>query len=981
MIKKFPGIRILFLLVFIFSSFRVSAFLEDAKWVGPSSEDLSIYSYYLPVFKIECDFYSAERGKGTLTYGINDPRLMNKNLNLFNMENQVDSSGIIVEIMGEGKLNVYRKGYIPEDSEMPMAEFDSIPLKNGMNHLEIASNSGVTTFFINGNKVGEIVLNPHGRGGDYIAYPVLGDLHVTKDYPDFAFRNIDIKHFREPSNIINSFKGPFTEDSKLKMPVRSMPELKTEINIKRDLKKAKMISSARGIYDVYVNGERIHDDYFNPGSTQYNKTHLYQEFDLTPYLKEGDNELLIKMGEGWWSGGATFQTENWNYFGDRQSFIANILTEYSDGNKEKIGTQPESWQYSIDGPLIQGSFFQGEIYDATREDGKERVWKPAGEVVLVNSVNESVGGWNNINFRHSFGDFVSATDTLTAISISEPRPGVYVYDMGANVAGVPLIEFKSLMPGQEVTLRYAEVLYPDMPQYKENVGMLMTENLREAMCQDGYISSGGEGEVFSPRFTLHGYRFLELTGVDEPLPLNNVKTLALSSVHDVKAHYECSDSLVNKLWDNIVRSTKSNFISLPTDCPQRNERLGWMGDISVFSPTATKLADLRPLLRQFLTSVRDCQSENGRYPDVAPTGVGFGGLLWGSAGITVPYEYYRQYGDTAIIHENYDSMKRYLDYVLSDYINPRTNILQQHHEWGDLADWLSPEYDKTDKSLIWECYLIYCLDIMKEMAIAIEKQEDAKLFDKLKEERKQFFIDTYIDQETGKTRWSSFHPILEGQIIDTQISYVLPIAFNIYNDPKFIENFINTLERDNVADDGTLCPPFSLMTGFIGTAWISEALSKSGNPNYAYRLLTSKNYPSWLYPVTQGATSIWERLNSYTDTAGFGENNSMNSFNHYSFGSVGNWLLTRSLGINILENDEIIISPEPDFSGNITFAEGWREIDKGRINSKWEIQGEGLIIETFLPAGTSGRLIAGGKSQDLKPGVKERHLFKIKSFN
>ncbi|MDE6785468.1 MAG: family 78 glycoside hydrolase catalytic domain, partial [Muribaculaceae bacterium] len=409
---------------------------------------------------------------------------------------------------------------------------------------------------------------------------------------------------------------------------------------------------------------------------------------------------------------------------------------------------------SVEGPVVVGSFFQGEIYDAKKEDSGN--WTKTVVLPLKESVAPVAGGWDNVKLHPGFGDRVLAVDTLTAVSMSEPRPGVYVYDMGQNMAAVPYLQFEGLQRGQEVTVRHGEVLYPDMPRYAENAGMVMTENLRAAMCTDKYIASGSGVEEFSPRHTLHGYRYLEITGLDSPLPLASVKSIPVSSVHGFKAHFECSDSLVNRLWENVKWSTLSNFVSLPTDCPQRNERLGWMGDISVFSPTATKIADLSPLLRQYLQSVRDCQSENGKFPDVAPTGVGFGGFLWGSAGITVPWEYYRQYRDPAVLAEHYPAMKKYMEYILRETIEPTTGIVVQDRAWEDLGDWLSPEYEKNDKSLLWECYLIYDLGIMRDVANLLGFNEDSERYGKLIDGRKRHFAETYIDPNTEKTRWSAF---------------------------------------------------------------------------------------------------------------------------------------------------------------------------------------------------------------------------------
>ena len=938
--------------IFIYVPSLKSEIFHDAKWIGVPGNELPFNSEFLSVFDLEFDLEICEKDTVSFIYGLNDPRLLNANENIFNLSNPKDSSYVKLKFEGLNSIDIYRVGYHPEDSsEIPFYKFDNSQLSSGNNKVKIKSNSGITTLFINDEKIGETVLNPYGRGGDYFAFPVLSEIAVEfNEGSDSYIDNITIKNFREPNNILAKIKGRQEKSAKLSMPLRSMPELKTVINFtkEKDIDNANMIATARGIYDVYVNGEIVSDDYFYPGSTQYNKTHLYQTFDLKPFLHSGENEIKITLGEGWWSGPSTYSTENWNFFGDRQSFICRINVEYKDGNEDIFITSPDSWYYSADGSILEASFFNGEVVNNSKR-GMKQTWKPAIEIGVDSTVNKGIGSWDNITFRPSFGDRVLATDTLTAIQVFEPRNMIYIYDMGQNFAGVPYIEFPKLKSGQQVNLKYSEMLYPDMPQYEQNAGMIMTENLRAAMNKDRYIASGEGKDIFSPRMTLHGYRYVEITGLDEPLPLENVKGLSLSSVHKIKAHYECSDTLVNRLWENIIWSTKSNFISIPTDCPQRNERLGWMGDISVFAPTATKLADVSPLLRQYLTSVRDCQLPNGKYPDVAPSATGFGGLLWGSAGIIVPWEIYLQYKDLETLREHYPSMKKYIDYIIKETIDPTTGIIVQNNDWGDLGDWLSPEYDKTDKSLLWECYFIHDLKIMREIANLLNIEDDAIYFDDLMKSRIDFFNDTYVDKETEKTIWSFFNPNNKGKKIDTQVSYALPIAFEIYSTPKFQENFKATIERVNTDDNGNRLPPYSLMTGFIGTAWISEALSKVGESDMAYKLLTNTNYPSWLYPVTQGATTIWERLNSYTDKDGFGNNNNMNSFNHYSFGSIGNWMLTHSLGINEKADGEIEIAPQPDYSGNITWANGWMETGQGRIESGWNIEADRIIIEVNLP--------------------------------
>ena len=489
----------------------------------------------------------------------------------------------------------------------------------------------------------------------------------------------------------------------------------------------------------------------------------------------------------------------------------------------------------------------------------------------------------------------------------------------------------------------------------------MLENIRAAMAQEIYICKGGQ-EIINPRFSYHGYRYVELTGLSNPLPLASVMGEVMSSVHELDSKYETSSTSVNKLWENITWSTRANFMSIPTDCPQRNERLGWSGDISVFARTATYLSNVPQFLRKHMQAMRDVQREDGRFSDVAPLGGGFGGVLWGSAGITVAWESYQQYGDRELLNEHYGAMRRYIEYLVKE-IDPKTGVLDDKNrsQWSSLGDWLSPEYNKTEKALLWEAYFIYNLEAMAKIATILNNTTDADWLKSLASKRKDFFNETYIDPATKKTSF-------RGKIIDTQTSYVLPLQFGILN----LENataangyLVAAVQRQNTADDGTICPPYSLMTGFIGTAGINSVLSSHGHNEVAYKLLQQTSYPSWLYSVEQGATTIWERLNSYTHTKGFGGNNRMNSFNHYSFGAVGSWMYEHSLGI---QRDEAkpgfqhyILEPEPDPTGKISFAKGYYNSVYGKIRSSWKVTGKKLQYEFAVPANTSATLFLTAK--------------------
>ncbi len=991
----------------LMSSDRAYQGWSGAKWIGGGDEDRTFYSHYLPVFRLDFSLRLDEASRTTRSgfiYGANDGRLMNRYKNLYRLENKKDESYIRVELdiapLLSGKeavLNVYRAGYHPNDrKDIPYKSF-AIPQelvnernKYGWHKISLRSNLGFTQFYVDnaGKEIGSANLNPLGRGGDFITFPVAGDMgYFVPAGQAASFSTVEIADFRSPSNVIATLQDTVCRIDGASSGVldiftpepRSAPMLRTVFaSLDAKVKKARLYVTSRGIYEVYLNGRRVGDDYFNPGITQYNKTHLYQTFDVTEHIRSGRNALGALLSEGWWSGGATFTGDNWNFFGDRQSLLAKLVITYADGREKVIVTDPSSWQYYDKGPVCYGSFFQGEVYDALRDAEVEgwstaaydaAKWKPACEVALEGNICTDgtpdqpwVNDYSGFELIGQFGQTVKARTELTALSMEEVRPGVFVYDMGQNMAGVPKIKLSGLKPGTKVCLRFAEVKYPDLPEYKDHIGMIMLENIRAAMAQDIYIAKGGE-ETVLPRFTYHGYRFVEITGIDKPLPVEAVKGVVLSSIHELASRYETSNAKVNRLWENITWSSFANFMSVPTDCPQRNERLGWAGDISVFSRTATYLADVPQFLRRYLRSMRDVQGKDGRFPDIAPLGGGFGGLLWGSAGITVPWECYRQYGDKALLAEHYDAMKRYVSYILDKTIDPETNLLVQNRVWGDLCDWLGPEDSRNDKSLLWEAYFIYDLELMGKIAAVLGKTADAEEYRKLHGERKAFFNSTYLQPETCKTIHSAFIPERRGTLVDTQTSYVLPLVFGIIdeeNKPKFVKNLMETIVRENKTEQGKQCPPYSLMTGFIGTAWISKALSDNGCSEAAYRLLQQTAYPSWLYSVEQGATTIWERLNSYTHEDGFGGNNRMNSFNHYSFGAVGAWMYNYSLGI---ERDEdspgfkrFVLKPEVDATGGMTYAEGYYDSMYGHIESGWRVEKDAVIYQCAVPANTTATL-------------------------
>jgi alpha-L-rhamnosidase len=696
-------------------------------------------------------------------------------------------------------------------------------------------------------------------------------------------------------------------------------------------------------------------------------------------VNSGQNALGAMLGEGWWSGLLRFGTI-WNHFGDRQSLLAKLVITYEDGTKDIITSNDKNWKLYNKGPVVYSSLDMGEVYDATREAAvknwstttyDDSQWKAAEKIPMEGTTYREgsfgfMGEKETINYDKlaltgQIGENAGLYKTLVAKTVKEVSKGVFVYNMGQNFVGFPKIEIKNGKAGQKLTVRVAEVLYPDLKESGNNVGLLMTENYRAALSQDTYVMKDGE-QIWQPHFTSHGYQYIEISGVDEALPLEAVQGLCISSVKKITASYETSNEKVNKLWSNLVWSNVDNFLTIPTDCPQRNERMGWSGDISVFSRTATYLSNADQFLRRHMFAMRDVQTPKGKFTDVAPVGGGFGGLLWGSAGITVAWETYQQYNDIALLQEHYAAMVTYINY-LDSCIDKTTGLCTDRQ----LGDWLGPQNNQLGTDFLVTVYHIFDLDIMTKVAGVLNNKSDAARFRKLYDERKTFFNKTFVNANKkamgliGGGMFGSAGEKQEWKVADVQTAYAVGLALNAFNEeniPFMVKNLKEAVERKNTGDDGIERPNYSLMTGFIGTAWISKSLSDYGNSDLAYKLLQNNQFPSWLYAVDQGATSIWERLNGYTTDKGFGGNNGMNSFNHYSFGAIGQWMMAYSLGI---QRDEpgfkkFILQPEPDPTGQMTWAKGYYDSDYGRISSSWKMEHKKMIYAVTVPANTTATL-------------------------
>ncbi len=748
----------------------------------------------------------------------------------------------------------------------------------------------------------------------------------------------------------------------------SIPMLRRDfvVSYEKEIAKARLYITARGCYDCRINGSAVTDTRLNPGSMQYDKRIQYQTYDVAGLLRKGENGIGITLSSGWWCDAQTFALRNYNYFGDQESVLARLEITYGDGSTDAVVTDTHTWEYYGEGPYRYAGLFYGEELDGRKYSIFEEFSKPGFRIdgmkkpaeIGVCEIEESFTlrpgfgrPWpkvdhSGVKLTGGINAPVREICMLNAQSVSEPRKGLYIYDLGQEMAGVPRIRFRG-KAGETVTIRYGEMLYPQLEEYGSLHGLMLTDNYRDAESIDKYTLRGDEeGEVFCPRFTFHGFRYIEISGMSNAPALSDVCGVQLSSVPAITGTIKTSHKLLNRFIENVRWSMMCNFISIPTDCPQRNERMGWAGDTHVFCRTATMEADTRLFYLRYLDDFRDLQGGSGQLPNIAPVGGGFGGITYESAMILIVWELYQQYGDIRIVREYYDSMKKWMSYIKGCGMPGDCFV-------GPLGDWLAPT--ETDPHLIWNAFYGYDCRLMRIFAELLGQEEDRACFHEMETEAKKYWNSHFVDPVTGKTK------DLNGRPVDTQCSYALPLAYGIFSE-EYRDKAYEHLARKTEELDCTIG------TGFFGTGVLSRALTDAGRIDLAYRLLLQTDFPSWLYPVTQGATTIWERWDSYTLEKGFGGNNSMNSFNHYSLGSVLAWMYETVLGIQRDEDTpgykHFFLRPQIVRNSGLDRAGGGFETAYGRIESRWNLLDGTLEYSCVIPPNTSALLVLPGREPE-----------------
>ena len=708
------------------------------------------------------------------------------------------------------------------------------------------------------------------------------------------------------------------------------------------VRRARVYATAKGLYDLYVDGERVGEDLLRPGWTDYRDRFQYQTYDVTAKLRPGAHAIGVLLGDGWYAGHvADWGRENW---GRATRALVQLEIDYADGTSDRIVTDG-SWKRGT-GPILASDLVMGEAYDARREIPG---WASAAF---------DDGGWSapeleplgTIPLVAQQGPGVRRVEELRARSVAEKPAGSFVVDLGQNMVGRARLAVQG-PAGTTVRLRFAEMLEAD--------GSIYTTNLRTARATDTYTLRGVGREVYEPSFTLHGFRYVEVTGYPGTPGLDAVTGIVISSATAPTGSFETSSPLVDQLQHNIEWGQRGNYVEVPTDCPQRDERLGWMGDAQVFARTACFNTDVAGFWTKWLQDVRDTQSPAGAFPDYAPdrNENPSGAPGWGDAGVIVPWTFYECYGDKRLLADQYESMARWIAYVRD--ANP--DRLWLKNSGANYGDWLNIAAD-APRPVLATAYFAYSIRLLSRIARVLGRGDDAAKYERLFEEVRAAFNAAYV---SGDGR-------IQG---DTQTVYLLALRFDLLSPEK------RALAADHLVRDIVEKRRGHLSTGFLGVSYLNPTLTDIGRLDLAYRLLNNDTFPSWGYSIKQGATTIWERWDGWTAEKGF-QNPGMNSFNHYSLGSVGEWLYATVAGIDLDADhpayEHSLLHPSP--GGGLTHAKASFDSLYGRIVSDWSLEDASFRWSVTVPPNTTATLripttdprkvAESGKPATVAPGLR-----------
>ena len=716
----------------------------------------------------------------------------------------------------------------------------------------------------------------------------------------------------------------FTEDS-----LRASPLFRKGFSLNKKVASAMAYITAHGLYEAQINGHRVGDAYLTPGWTSYNKRLQYQVYDVTSLLQEGENAIGAEIGSGWYRGFFGYDPKP-NLYGKDIALLLQLEVTYTDGTKATI-VSDDSWKAST-GPVRFAEIYDGATIDDRMQ---QKNWSTA---------NFDDKSWQGVMVKDfakgiliaTYNEPVKKHETFKPVKIFTTPKGEKVIDFGQNLVGWVQLKVTG-KSGDKITLSHAEVI--------DKAGNFYTDNLRSARSQDVYVLNGNGEESFEPQFTWQGFRYVKVEGYPGDLKAENFTAVAIYSDMKPAGNFSCSNPLINQLQHNIQWGQKGNFLDVPTDCPQRDERLGWTGDAQVFSRTATFNMNAHNFFYKWLKDVAADQYPSGSEPFVIPDVLKQGNSeLGGSTGwadvtTIVPWNMYLAYGDKRILENQYSSMKAWVNYMLNKSKNDLWNTGNHFGDWlfYSVNDDTDGSSAITNKYLIAQCFYAYSTQLLINTATILGKKEDVDFYTDLLAKIKSAYLKEYV---TPNGLISS----------DTQTAYVLALQFDMLPEnlrQQAAERLVRNIHRyDN-----------HLTTGFLGTPYLCSVLSRFGHADVAYKLLLQDTYPSWLYPVKMGATTIWERWDGIRPDGTF-ETPTMNSYNHYAYGAIGDWMYRVVAGIDTKTEGagykQIII--KPTIGGQLQNAAADYETNYGKVSSHWKLEGGNLLLDVEIPANTTATI-------------------------
>ena len=702
--------------------------------------------------------------------------------------------------------------------------------------------------------------------------------------------------------------------------------LRKGFELSNDVASARLYITAKGVFDVSINGENVSDDAMSPGFTTYDKRIETLTYDVTSLIESGQNTIGVELASGWYSGRLLWGKTPWDNT-ESPKVLCQLAITMKDGTTETI-ISDASWKGMTEGPIQFSEIYDGEIYDAhlempnwTTNNFDDKNWRNVEVASLENHVKLEPK-------RHTT---VKTKIKLTTKEITEKDGGV-IFDLDQNMVGVPLVKVP-MKKGDTLKIRFSEMLSPD--------GTFYTENYRSAHSTDYYIAAKDGAITYIPKFTFHGFRFVELSGFDTSKEPSKdwVTGMVQYSDFDDNGTFTSSHEKLNQLQSNIVWGLRGNFLDIPTDCPQRNERLGWTGDAQVFGPTSMFNADVYKFWASWLQSVREAQLEDGAIPWTVPDASGkkIASSGWGDVGTIIPWKIYMQTGDIGFLEDNFEMMKQWVGYHQKKSKNYISDMMS-------FSDWLQPYPESgnnkgdTSRNLIGTAFFAHSAKLTAKAAEVLGKEEDQVIYDALYKTVANAFDKKYFDK-TGKVKG----------ITETQTSYLLALAFDLLPENKIENAQRNLLRKLKDADN-------HLRTGFLGTPLLSQVLDDMGEIDLMYQLLFNETYPSWFYSINQGASTIWERWNSYSKSEGFNPQK-MNSLNHYAYGAIGQWMYERVAGIAPLTPGYKTIRIAPQARQPLTSASASLHTPFGKVSSSWKQRDGTFFLETTIPPNTIATII------------------------